>query len=175
MSVRFPTLPGAPRTRRCSLFTLLATEENRIGHAYARCALAFEPLSADLPERTRSDNGGQARYPAQGETLRVPLRSRAERLTRLCGAGAPFPAAPLFPPSQSFGGTPKLSNVRPDRRPSFHHRQGNTPLPNRMSIGKLARTVKSKANRATETRATQKLIRAAIATNLRRTPFSVLY
>jgi hypothetical protein len=44
----------------------------------------------------------------------------------------------------SLGIRPYLCNVKPDRRPSFHHQQGNIPLPNWMSIGKLPRGVKSK-------------------------------
>ena len=87
---------------------------------------------------TRSHNGGQARNPATGETFSVLFRSRAERLIRLCGAGAPFRPLPCSP-------LPRERDK--NRRPSNHHRQRNTPLPNRMSIRNIRKSVKSKGLR----------------------------
>ena len=84
---------------------------------------------------TRSHNGGQARNPATGETFSFLFRSRAERLIRLCGDGAPFwplPCSPLPPRRDWYRG------------PSYHHRQRNTPLPNQCSIENIRKSVKSK-------------------------------
>src|SRR5271154_195178 len=76
-----------------------------------------------------------------------PLLADPQRLLQVtCGEAysalrgwRPIPAAPLFPHSASR----IVGKQAWYRRHSFHHRQRNTPLPNRMSIGIYRNSVKS--------------------------------
>jgi len=104
--------------------------------------------------RIRTASGGLARKDPQRQrrTSKILRQRRDLRSSPQVACGEaysalrgwrPIPAAPLFPLFRNSGGSPGPRNVKPDRRPSFHHRQRNRPLPNRMSIGKLGRAVKS--------------------------------